>query len=329
MTNNIQDNTILKVHKLKKYFPIKKGFLGRSIDFLKAVDGINLDLKKGETLGVVGESGCGKSTLARLIVRLLEPTDGEILFKGENILDKSIQQFRLLRKDIQMVFQDPYASLNPRMSVGKFITEPLIIQKTANGCIRREAVENLLELVGLSKSHMERYPHMFSGGQRQRIMIARAIVLNPELLILDEPVSALDLSIQSQIINLLEDLQEKYLLTYMFIAHNLSVIRHISDRVVVMYLGKIVETAEVDELFKNPAHPYTEALLSAIPHINPDATERRIILKGDVPSPINIPSGCRFHTRCMKSIEICKLVEPELFKVNESHFAACHLINQN
>ncbi|SHH88480.1 ABC transporter ATP-binding protein [Desulfosporosinus lacus] len=319
--------TLLKVENLKKYFPIKKGIaVQRYVGDLKAVDGVSFEIRRGETLGLVGESGCGKSTIGRVILRLLEPSKGKVIFEGKVLNELSHEEMRQMRSQMQMIFQDSYASLNPRMRVGDIIAEPILIQGVSSRAEREKRVCKILDVVGLSPYHGARYPHEFSGGQRQRIGIARALALNPKLIICDEPVSALDLSIQAQLINLLEDLQKEYHLTYLFIAHDLSVVKHISDRVAVMYLGKIAELANSEELYKNPQHPYTIALLSAIPVPDPTVKKDRIILKGDVPSPVNPPSGCRFHTRCPKVQSICKEQDPNFRDIGNDHFVACHLV---
>lgn len=318
---------LLEVLNLKKYFPIKGGVLGREIGQVKAVDDVSFTVKQGETLGLVGESGCGKSTTGRSILRLIEPTDGKIFFEGKDITTLSADEMRKMRRDMQIVFQDPFASLNPRHTVEKILEEPLIVHGLGNSKERKERVHHLLQVVGLNGYHAKRYPHQFSGGQRQRIGIARALAVNPKLIVADEPVSALDVSIQSQVLNLMQDLQKEYNLTYIFIAHDLSVVRHISDRVGVMYLGRIVELADKDSLYENPKHPYTEALLSAVPIADPDITRERIILQGDVPSPANPPKGCTFHTRCPKVMDICRVERPVIKDVGNGHFVACHLYN--
>jgi oligopeptide transport system ATP-binding protein len=314
----------LDVRSLKKYFPITKGFIfQRQVGAVKAVDDVSFFIRKGETLGLVGESGCGKTTTGRVILRLMEPTSGEAYFEGRNIFGLSKEDLRRMRRNMQIIFQDPYSSLNPRMTVGDIIGEPLEIHNLARGKEKVRRVQELLEVVGLSPYHANRYPHEFSGGQRQRIGIARALAVNPKLIICDEPVSALDVSIQAQVLNLLEELQKEFGLTYLFIAHDLSVVKHISDRIAVMYLGKIVEIAAGEELFANPQHPYTEALLSAVPIPDPDMRRERIILPGDVPSPVNPPKGCRFHTRCLYAQESCRIDEPPLVDVGGGHYVAC------
>lgn len=329
MTEKIlEKETLLKVENLQKYFPIRKGIVvQRHVGDVKAVDGVTFDILRGETLGMVGESGCGKSTIGRTILRLLEPTDGKVTFEGKVLNDLSGEEMRKMRSQMQMIFQDPYASLNPRMRVGDIIGEPILIHGISNRVEREKRVRKLLDVVGLSPYHGARYPHEFSGGQRQRIGIARALSVNPKLIICDEPVSALDVSIQAQVINLLEDLQKEFNLTYLFIAHDLSVVKHISDRVLVMYLGKMVELSNSKELYKNPLHPYTIALLSAIPVPDPTVKKERIILKGDVPSPVNPPSGCHFHTRCPRVQEICKQQDPEFKDIGNGHYVACHFVN--
>ena len=320
--------TLLKVENLQKYFPIRKGIVvQRHVGDVKAVDGVSFDIRRGETLGMVGESGCGKSTIGRTILRLLEPTAGKVTFEGKVLNDLSGEEMRKMRSQMQMIFQDPYASLNPRMRVGDIIGEPMLIHSKSSREERDKRVRKLLEVVGLSPYHSARYPHEFSGGQRQRIGIARALSVNPKLIVCDEPVSALDVSIQAPVINLLEDLQKEFNLTYLFIAHDLSVVKHISDRVVVMYLGKMVELSEAKELYKKPLHPYTIALLSAIPVPDPTIKKDRIILKGDVPSPVNPPSGCHFHTRCPNVQEICKKQDPDFKDIGNGHHVACHFVN--
>ncbi|MFY0546095.1 ABC transporter ATP-binding protein [Brevibacillus sp. H7] len=316
---------LLQVHDLKKYFPIKaKWFQPQS--FVKAVDGVTFSIMKGETVGLVGESGCGKSTTGRTLLHLIPPTGGEVIYKGKNLTKLSAGELRVLRKELQIVFQDPYASLDPRMKVRDILLEPLEIHGVGSKQERLKKVEEILEVVGLGGHYANRYPHEFSGGQRQRIGIARSLILRPSLIVADEPVSALDVSIQSQILNLLQDLQEQFSLTYLFISHDLSVVKHISDRVGVMYLGRLVEFAPKESLYASPAHPYTQALLSAAPVANPDAKPQRIILSGDVPNPSNPPGGCAFHTRCPYAIEKCKTDRPELKPVDQNgHFAACHL----
>jgi oligopeptide transport system ATP-binding protein len=320
------NGALVEVRHVKKYFPIRKGVLQREVARVHAVDDISFSVREGETLGLVGESGCGKSTLGRTIVRLLEPTDGEILFRGSQIESLGPRKLRPLRREMQMVFQDPYASLNPRKRVGSIVGDPLKIHNLGNKRERKARVEELLEAVGLSPEHYNRFPHEFSGGQRQRIGVARALALRPKLIVADEPVSALDVSIQSQMLNLLEDLQNEFKLTYIFIAHDLGVVRHVSDRIAVMYLGKLVELSPAEELYQRPIMPYTEALLSAVPIPDPDlaAARERIVLEGDVPSPINPPSGCRFHPRCKYATQVCSEVEPPLVDYGNGHVAACH-----
>lgn len=324
----IATQPLLHVQDLIKYFPIRGGILSRVRKWVRAVDGVNFLLPKGATLGLVGESGCGKSTIAKAVLRLIEPSSGQILFQGEDILKMTASRMRLLRRKIQIVFQDPYASLNPRMTVESTIGEPLAVHKLYHGCKeRRKRIAYLLEKVGLSSDIIKRYPHEFSGGQRQRIGIARALSLNPDLIVADEPVSALDVSVRAQVINLFQDLQEEFGLSYLFIAHDLSLIRHISDYVVVMYLGKLVEKAEVERIFETPLHPYTQCLISAAPVPDPDIQPNRIVLKGDVPSPISPPSGCRFHTRCPYAMPVCSEKEPLLEEVKKAHMVACHLVS--
>ena len=317
---------LLEVKNLVKHFPVRGGVFSRVRAHVRAVDGISFDIEEGETLGLVGESGCGKSTAGRAILRLIEPTAGEVIFKGINILDLEREKMRQLRREMQIIFQDPYASLNPRMTIGSIVGEPLTIHKIAKGKKRDEEVATILQRVGLRPEHMRRYPHEFSGGQRQRIGIARALALNPKVIIADEPVSALDVSIQAQVINLLQDLQKDFGIAYLVISHDLSVVQHICDRIAVMYLGEIVEIAEADELIMSPRHPYTEALLSAVPVPDPAAggQKERIILRGDVPSPVNPPSGCRFHTRCPYKEDICAAEVPPLQVISDGHMTACH-----
>jgi oligopeptide/dipeptide ABC transporter ATP-binding protein len=316
---------LLDVQGLKKYFPIQAGVFGRTVGQVKAVDGVDFQIMEGETLGLVGESGCGKSTTGRSILRLIEPTDGRVQFNGTNVSELNDDQMRQIRRDMQIVFQDPYASLNPRHTVEKILEEPLKVHSIGTRAERKKRVHELLDVVGLGSHHAKRYPHEFSGGQRQRIGIARALALNPKLIVCDEPVSALDVSIQSQVLNLMQDLQKQFGLTYLFIAHDLSVVKHISDRVGVMYLGRIVEMTHKDALYDNPKHPYTQALLSAVPDTDPGMRRERIILKGDVPSPANPPQGCTFHTRCAECMDICKTVRPTFKDIGDGHYVACHL----
>ena len=317
---------LLEVRDLKKYFPLRGGLFRLGGGAVRAVDGVSLQVRAGETLGVVGESGCGKSTLGRSILRLISPTGGAVRFAGRNILSLNKNQMRAMRREMQIVFQDPYASLNPRYTIFQTLSEPLEVHGLYDAKERRSRVYSILERVGLDPSYSGRFPHEFSGGQRQRIGIARALILQPKLMVLDEPVAALDVSVQSQVINLLEDLQDEYHLTYIFIAHDLSVVKHISDRVLVMYLGKMAELASSDELFANPLHPYTQALLSAVPLPNPRARRERQILQGDLPSPANPPPGCVFHTRCPIAEDICRREIPEWREVKPGHHVACHLV---
>ena len=314
---------LLEVRDVVKHYPVTGGIFLRQIASVKAVDGVSLGILPGETLGLVGESGCGKSTLGRIILRLEEPTRGDILFQGESILGYDAEKMRKLRREMQIIFQDPFSSLNPRKSVAHIVGEPLFVHGMTDRQEREARVLELLQVVGLKKEHMRRYPHQFSGGQRQRIGVARALALNPKLIICDEAVSALDVSIRGQVINLLQDLQKEFGLTYLFISHDLSVVEHISDRVAVMYLGKLVELTNAETLYKTPLHPYTQALLSAAPIPDPRRKKKRVILTGDVPSPISPPPGCRFHTRCLYAKEICRDQEPPLREVRIDHFAAC------
>jgi len=320
------DAPLVEVDGLVKYFPIKAGLLSREVGRVHAVDDVTFSVHEGETLGLVGESGCGKSTLGRTVLRLLDPTAGDVKFRGRSIAKLGRRELRPIRREMQMVFQDPYASLNPRKRVGSIIAAPLQIHGVGDKKDRRKQVQDLLQTVGLSPEHYNRFPHEFSGGQRQRIGVARALALRPKLIVADEPVSALDVSIQSQMLNLLDDLQEEFNLTYIFIAHDLGVVRHVSDRIAVMYLGKLVELSPAEELYERPIMPYTEALLSAVPIPDPDLSDQRerIVLEGDVPSPINPPSGCRFHPRCRYMTDICAQVEPPLVDYGNGHLAACH-----
>jgi oligopeptide/dipeptide ABC transporter ATP-binding protein len=315
---------VLNVGNLVKWFPVKRGLIPGAKKFIKAVDDVSFTVYRGETLGLVGESGCGKSTLARAILRLTEPTSGRVEFKGNDFLKADRRTLLAMRKRMQIIFQDPYGSLHPKMRVGNILEEPLIIAGYGTAEKRRKRVAELIGLVGLQKEHLVRFPHEFSGGQRQRIVIARSLATNPDLIICDEPVSALDVSVRSQILNLLEDLQEQFGLTYLFISHDLSVVEHICDRIAVMYLGKIVETANKKELFENPVHPYTQALLSAAPIIGAKARRERIVLEGDIPSPADPPEGCRFHTRCRHAVDICRTI-PHLLDTGGEHLVACHL----
>ncbi|MGB7049652.1 MAG: dipeptide ABC transporter ATP-binding protein, partial [Candidatus Cybelea sp.] len=327
----MNDGSLVEVKDLFKYFPIHAGLMSRHVADVRAVDGVSFRIEEGETLGLVGESGSGKTTIGRLLLRLLPATKGEIIFENRDVLAMNRNEIRRLRRSIQIIFQDPYASLNPRMSIGEIIAEPVRIHGIASGKGVEERVHELLSLVGLQPYHANRYPHEFSGGQRQRVGVARALAVDPRFIVCDEPVSALDVSIQAQIINLLEDLQKKLKLTYLFIAHDLSVVRHISTRVAVMYVGKIVELADRDALYERPMHPYTQALLSAIPIPDPvlEKRRKRIVLTGDIPSPVSPPPGCRFHTRCPVAFERCKIEEPPLREYAPGHFAACHWVEEH
>ena len=321
-----ENEALVIVRNLKKYFPITKGnIMQRHVGDIKAVDGVSLDIYRGETLGLVGETGCGKTTLGRTMLRLYKPTEGQIIFDGCDLIDIKSSELRHMRRRMQMIFQDPYASLNPRMTIGSIISAPLTVHKVVSRQEKRERVNELLEMVGLSPHFLNRYPHEFSGGQRQRVGIARALALNPDLIICDEPISSLDVSIQAQVVNLLEELQEQLGLTYLFIAHDLSMVRHISDRMGVMYLGKIVELADRDEIYLNPLHPYTQALMSAVPIPDPEASGRRqrIILEGDIPSPAEPPVGCNFNTRCPNKKDGCLEEDPPYLEVTPAHWVAC------
>ena len=320
---------LLQITGLKKHFPIKKGLFSRVVGQVKAVDGVSFDVRQGETLGLVGESGCGKTTTGRCILRLIEPTEGSVRFQGREVTQMGKAELRAMRREMQIVFQDPYSSLNPRLTVGSMLGEALVIHRLAKGAGIRERVAELLSMVGLSPDHQRRYPHEFSGGQRQRLGIARALAVSPKLIVLDEPVSALDVSIQAQIINLLQHLQRRLGLTYLFVAHDLSVVEHISDRVAVMYLGRIVELADRATLYRDPRHPYTQSLLSAVPIPDPERRKTRIVLKGDVPSPARPPSGCRFHPRCFlaeqrNALDRCSREDPVLREVSPGHWVSCH-----
>ena len=332
----LSHNVLLEVRNLKKYFPVRKGVLKRTVGHVKAVDDVDMQIKAGETLGLVGESGCGKTTTGWAILRMFKPTAGEVIFRSKkmalageeykevNVVTASRRRMHFLRREMQIIFQDPYSSLNPRMTAGKIVAEPLLVHGVASGAELEDRTRRLMQAVGLKADHMKRHPHEFSGGQRQRIMIARALSLDPQLIIADEAISALDVSIQAQVINLLIDLQQEFNLTYLFIAHDLSVVRHISNRVAVMYLGQIVELAETDKLFMNPKHPYTEALMSAVPVPNPHYASTRIRLQGDVPTPLNPPAGCYFHPRCRYATSACKHEAPAYREVDKEHFAMCH-----
>jgi oligopeptide transport system ATP-binding protein len=325
--NNTKNN-LIEVKNLKKYFEIRKGFLGGKINLLKAVDDISFTIKKGETFGLVGESGCGKTTAGRTLIRLYKPTSGEIIYNGQDITNLNDKEMFPFKKKMQMIFQDPYASLDARMTVGEIIGEPLDVHQLYKGNDRTDRIKQLLDIVGLKSDHINRYPHEFSGGQRQRIGIARALAVEPEFIVCDEPISALDVSIQAQVVNMLEELQEKYELTYLFISHDLSMVRHISHHVGVMYLGHLVEYAEVNELYTNMQHPYTKALLSAVPIADPDTAgkSQRILLEGDVPNPMNPPGGCPFSTRCKYAMKICSKEDVKLKDIGNAHMVACHLI---
>ncbi len=323
------NHNLVETKNLTKFFPVHAGFFSRAKNFVQAVVEVNLTIRAGETLGLVGESGCGKSTLGRLILRLEEPTMGQIFFEGEDIVQYDAERLRQLRRQMQIIFQDPYSSLNPRKTIGSIIGEPLVIHKIGSGKEQEDRVVNLMEVVGLRPEHINRYPHEFSGGQRQRIGIARALALNPKLIIADEPVSALDVSIQAQVLNLLEDLQEQFHLTYLVIAHDLAVVEHISDRVAVMHLGRVAELGQAEDLYRRPKHPYTQALLSANPTPDPTREHKRILLQGEVPSPIHPPSGCNFHTRCPYKFEPCAGEVPQFKEIEPQHWVACYLYGPN
>ncbi len=330
MMMDAKNETLVEVRELKKYFPITRGVFQRHVGDVKAVDGVSFTIRRGETLGLVGESGSGKTTVGRTMLRLYEPTAGEIIFEDRDLAKLSSGELRSTRQRMQIIFQDPYASLNPRMTVGGIVGEPLEVHRVARGKEKRERVQELLRLVGLNPYFVNRYPHEFSGGQRQRIGIARALALNPDLIVCDEPISSLDVSIQAQVVNLLEELQDRMGLTYLFIAHDLSMVRHISDRVAVMYLGKIMELTGRDELYVNPLNPYTQALMSAVPVPDPvvEESRRRIILEGDIPSPSTPPEGCNFSTRCPLARDVCFGSHPELIEVEPDHFCACHVVER-
>jgi len=328
MPEPVKRQPLVEAVNLVKYYPIRGGVFLKEIASVKAVDGVTLSINRGETVGLVGESGCGKTTFGRALLRLEEPTSGQVRFDGQNILNYTPRQMRALRREMQIIFQDPFSSLNPRKTISHIIGEPLLVHGMKNRAQREKRVLELLRVVGLRKEHMGRYPHMFSGGQRQRIGVARALALNPKLIVCDEAVSALDVSIQAQVINLLKDLQEEFGLTYLFISHDLSIVEHISDRVAVMYVGKVVEFSDSTSLYQDPLHPYTQALLSASPMPDPELKRERIILKGDVPSPIDPPPGCRFHTRCLYARKICRREEPALIEAKSGHLVACHFAGQ-
>jgi peptide/nickel transport system ATP-binding protein/oligopeptide transport system ATP-binding protein len=328
MTDNEPKPDLIQVKHLKKYFPVHGGVLQRVVAYVQALDDVSFDIKEGETLGLVGESGCGKTTVGRTMLRLIEPTGGQVLYQGTDVFSLKGKELKDMRRNMQIIFQDPYASLDPRMPIGESVMEGLRIHNIGTSKERYDIMIDTLRRVGLEDYHARRYPHEFSGGQRQRIGIARALALRPRFIVCDEPVSALDVSIQSQVLNILKDLQQEFGLTYLFIAHNLSVVEHISNRVAVMYLGKMVEMTKREELFRNPLHPYTQALMSAIPVPDPRARRERIILKGDVPSPLHPPSGCRFHPRCPVAMEICSQKEPEFKEISPAHWAACWKVEQ-